>query len=125
MAVAFDTGGFVGWGGDGTGATDGKADGGAGWYLRMARRRGQGRGTVVANPEGDRAGVIVRACRMTPLLGQFMLGATWANVREHAAGPPDYWGSRGRGFKSRRPDIVRGQLSWPFVLTTAYVLIVS
>jgi hypothetical protein len=33
-----------------------------------------------------------------------MLEATWANVREHAAGPPDYWGSRGRGFKSRRPD---------------------
>ena len=22
-----------------------------------------------------------------------MLGATWANVGEHAAGPPDYWGS--------------------------------
>ena len=33
-----------------------------------------------------------------------MLEATWANVREHAADRPDYWGSRGRGFKSRRPD---------------------
>jgi hypothetical protein len=44
---------------------------------------------------------------MTPLLGRFMLLATWANVGEHAAGPFDYWGSRGRGFKSRRPDSVR------------------
>jgi hypothetical protein len=35
-----------------------------------------------------------------------MLAPTWANVLEHAAGPPDYWGSRGRGFKSRRPDSV-------------------
>ena len=33
-----------------------------------------------------------------------MLQATWANVREHAAGPPDYWGSRGRRFESGRPD---------------------
>ena len=43
----------------------------------------------------------------TPLLGRFMLQATWANVREHAAGPPDYWGARGRRFKSGRPDSVR------------------
>jgi len=36
-----------------------------------------------------------------------MLSATRANVREHAAGPPDYpWGSRGRRFKSCRPDSV-------------------
>jgi hypothetical protein len=41
----------------------------------------------------------------TPLPGWFMLSATWSDVREHAAGPPDYWGSRGRGFESRRPDI--------------------
>ena len=41
---------------------------------------------------------------MIPLPGRFMVAATWENVREHAAGPPDYWGSRGRGFKSRRPD---------------------
>ena len=41
------------------------------------------------------------------ILGDFMLVATWANMLEHAAGPPDYWGSRGRGFKSRRPDSVR------------------
>ena len=40
----------------------------------------------------------------TPLLGRFTLETTWANVSEHATGPPDYWGSRGRGFKSRRPD---------------------
>ena len=40
----------------------------------------------------------------TPLLTRFTLEATWANVCEHAAGPLDYWGSRGRGFKSRRPD---------------------
>jgi hypothetical protein len=42
---------------------------------------------------------------MTPLLGEVRLSATWANVREHVAGPPDYWVSRGRGFKSRRPDV--------------------
>jgi hypothetical protein len=30
-----------------------------------------------------------------PLLGRFTLETTWANVREHAAGPPDYWGSMG------------------------------
>jgi hypothetical protein len=40
----------------------------------------------------------------TPLLGRFRLSATWTNVREHAAGPPDYWGSRGRRFESGRPD---------------------
>ncbi|MEW2144160.1 SLC13 family permease [Micromonospora vinacea] len=39
-----------------------------------------------------------------PLLGWFRLSATWTNVREHAAGPPDYWGSRGRRFESGRPD---------------------
>jgi len=34
-----------------------------------------------------------------------MLSATWANVVEHAADPHDNpLGSRGRGFKSRRPD---------------------
>jgi hypothetical protein len=47
-----------------------------------------------------------RAIATTPLLGRFMLSSTRANVPEHAAGPPDYWGSRGRGFKSRRPDNV-------------------
>jgi hypothetical protein len=48
----------------------------------------------------------------TPLLGRFMLDATWANVGEHAAGPCNYWGSRGRGFKSRRPGRARfGQFS--------------
>ena len=31
------------------------------------------------------------------------------------------WGSRGRGFKSRRPDVVKGQLSWPFVLSAVNV----
>ena len=36
-----------------------------------------------------------------------MLVVTWANVVEHGADPHDYWGSRGRGFKSRRPDSVR------------------
>jgi hypothetical protein len=41
---------------------------------------------------------------ITPLLGRVTLPATWANTAEHAVGPPDYWGSRGRGFKSRRPD---------------------
>jgi hypothetical protein len=44
---------------------------------------------------------------VTPLLGRFMLAVTWASMREHAADPLDYWGSRGRGFKSRRPDSVR------------------
>src|SRR5437763_15806002 len=44
-----------------------------------------------------------------------MLTATWENVREHAAGPLDYWGSRGRGFKSRRPDRIKAVTSgaWP------------
>src|SRR5205823_12179429 len=32
------------------------------------------------------------AASATPLLGRSRLEATWANVREHAAGPPDYWG---------------------------------
>jgi hypothetical protein len=34
----------------------------------------------------------------------FYASCDLANMREHAAGPPDYWGSRGREFKSRRPD---------------------
>jgi hypothetical protein len=33
-----------------------------------------------------------------------MLSATWTNAPEHAAGPLEYWGSRGRRFKSCRPD---------------------
>jgi hypothetical protein len=37
-----------------------------------------------------------------PLLRPVALSATW--TYELAAGPHDYWGSRGRGFKSRRPD---------------------
>ena len=41
---------------------------------------------------------------VTPLLGRVGWSATWANVVEHAADPPGYWGSRGREFKSRRPD---------------------
>jgi len=28
----------------------------------------------------------------TPVLGDSMLVATWANMLEHAAGRPDYWG---------------------------------
>jgi hypothetical protein len=44
---------------------------------------------------------------VTPLLGRFMMLATWENVREHAAGAFNYWGSRGRGFESRRPDFER------------------
>jgi hypothetical protein len=43
----------------------------------------------------------------TPLLGQPMLNATWANAPEHAADRLVYWGSRGRGFESRRPDSMR------------------
>ena len=49
---------------------------------------------------------------MTPLLGRVGWWVTWENVGEHAAGAPGYWGSRGRGFKSRRPDIfllIRGR----------------
>src|SRR5437763_13100999 len=56
-----------------------------------------------------RRDVAEEADQPTPLLGRFMLGATWENVREHATGLPDYWGSRGRGFKSRRPDEVKFQ----------------
>jgi hypothetical protein len=44
---------------------------------------------------------------MTPLLGQVMLTATSTNRPEHAADPHNDWGSKGRGFKSRRPDSVR------------------
>ena len=44
---------------------------------------------------------------VTPLLCRVGWSATWANVVEHAADPPGYWGSRGREFKSRRPDSVR------------------
>jgi hypothetical protein len=36
-----------------------------------------------------------------------MLPVTWENVREHAAGAFGYWGSRGRRFKSGRPDSER------------------
>jgi hypothetical protein len=37
--------------------------------------------------------------------------ATRINALEHAAGPPDYWGSRGRRFKSCQPDA--GQRAYP------------
>src|SRR6266536_2396043 len=40
----------------------------------------------------------------TPLLGRVRSEATRANALEHAADPHDYWGSRGPGFKPRRPD---------------------
>src|SRR5262249_44496005 len=60
--------------------------------------------------------------RLTPLLGWVTLAATWANMRKHAAGPPDYWGSRGRGFESRRPDFVKCQLGWHFRLTAVNAL---
>ncbi|MGW5555968.1 SLC13 family permease [Micromonospora sp. NPDC003944] len=43
-----------------------------------------------------------------PLLGWLILQATWTNVREHAAGTLNYWGSRGRRFESGRPD----RLTW-------------
>ena len=32
------------------------------------------------------------------------------------------WGSRGRRFESGRPDIVKGQLSWPFLFISIDVL---
>ena len=63
--------------------------------------------------------------RTTPLLVQSMIEATWANVVEHAADPPGYWGSRGRGFESRRPDIRKGQLGWPFLLIAIDLVIVG
>jgi hypothetical protein len=59
---------------------------------RRAGRGSTGSGTSLTGSAG------------TPLLGWFMLQTTWTNVREHAAGQPNYWGSRGRGFESRRPD---------------------
>src|SRR6266511_4228215 len=69
-------------------------------------------------PPGDTPGKRPRA--MTPLLGRFMLAATWANMREHTADPHDYGGSRGRGFKSRRPDSSLEAISqdrrWPLLI---------
>src|SRR4030088_2057846 len=62
---------------------------------RLQRRRA--RPAVASHSPGDRTS-------MTPLLGQVMLTATSTNRPEHAADPHDYWGSRGRGFESRRPD---------------------
>jgi len=53
-----------------------------------------------------------------------MLEATWANVREHAADRPDYWGSRGRGFKSRRPDQEEGPLTGRSFLVNGPLLMV-
>lgn len=51
---------------------------------------------------------------MTPLLGHFMLVATSANVREHAAHPLDYWGQGVVGFESRRPG-ESGQVTGSFL----------
>ena len=45
--------------------------------------------------------------RSTPLLGYLCWWVTWENVGEHAADRLDYWGSRGREFKSRRPDYLK------------------
>jgi len=39
-----------------------------------------------------------------------MLTATWENVREHAAGPLDYWGSR---VVSSNPAVPTGSKPWP------------
>ena len=50
------------------------------------------------------AGLWRRGDSWTPLLGRFMLSVTWENVLEHVAGALNDWGSRGRGFESRRPD---------------------
>jgi hypothetical protein len=61
----------------------------------------------------------------TPLLGWFTLLATCTSMLEHAAGAFNYWGSRGRGFESRRPDRVKGQLGWPFLLTIVDALVGS
>ena len=76
---------------------------------------------VSRRPDDGAAESAVGEAGTTPLLGHFMLDATWANSVEHAADRLDYWGSRGRGFKSRRPDVVKGQLSWPFVLSAVNV----
>ncbi len=52
----------------------------------------------------------VGSAATTPLLGRSTLEATWANVREHAAGPPDYWGSRGvKGSWVRIPPSRQGE----------------
>jgi hypothetical protein len=45
-----------------------------------------------------------RTTATTPLLARYTLHTTWTNVAEHAAPPSKSWGSRGRGFESRRPD---------------------
>jgi hypothetical protein len=55
-------------------------------------------------PQGRWKGTPLQGAAATPLLGPFMLDATSANSVEHAADPHDNWGSRGCGFKSRRPD---------------------
>jgi hypothetical protein len=57
----------------------------------------------------------------TPLLGRFMLWATWANDVEHAADPFKCWGSRGRGFKSRRPDRDKAMISGNAVMAFIFV----
>jgi hypothetical protein len=36
-----------------------------------------------------------------------MLSVTWKNVLEHVAAAFNDWGSRGRGFESRRPDSIK------------------
>jgi hypothetical protein len=51
---------------------------------------------------------------------------TLADMSRHSTVEPlQAWGSRGRGFESRRPDLAKGKLSWPFLLTVMNVLIVS
>ncbi|CCH17832.1 hypothetical protein MILUP08_42763 [Micromonospora lupini str. Lupac 08] len=73
-------------------------------------------GTSWTGPQGTRevgaqaefGAALPGSVATTPLLGWLILQATWANVLEHAAGPPDYWGSRGRRFESGRPD----RLTW-------------
>jgi len=80
------------------------------------------RGTLAVQAHGQESLRAEMRCQpTTPLLGRYMLPATWANVREHAAGPLDYWGSRGRRFESGRPDKIAGpherafaQFSGPF-----------
>ena len=59
-----------------------------------------------SNPYATDHGIYRRA-GMTPLLGRFTVDATWTSALEHAAGPPDYWGSslKGSWVQIRRPDI--------------------
>jgi hypothetical protein len=59
----------------------------------------------------ERTGTQCREGTGTPLLGGSILQTTWVNVREHAADPHDYWGSRGRRFRSGRPDGASQQVS--------------